>query len=69
MNPRRLVCLGMLIVLILLPSCGSQQGTPEPTSLSPTASPQVPVGFTEEGMPYRGNPDAPVTLYEHSEFQ
>jgi hypothetical protein len=30
---------------------------------------EVPMGFTEEGLPYRGHPDAPVTLEEHSEFQ
>ena len=29
----------------------------------------LPTGFTEEGSPYRGNPDAPVTLTEYSEFQ
>ena len=29
----------------------------------------VSVGFTEDGVPYRGNPNAPVTLMEHSDFQ
>ncbi len=34
-----------------------------------SASGEVPMGFTEEGSPYRGNPDATVTLVEYSEFQ
>ncbi|MFQ5398370.1 MAG: thioredoxin domain-containing protein [Anaerolineae bacterium] len=29
----------------------------------------VPVGFTEDGRPYRGNPDAPVVIEEFSDFQ
>jgi len=58
--------------------------TAKPTPLPPTDTPapmatsvptpatsegEVPVGFTEDGLPYRGNPNAPVTLAEHSEFQ
>ncbi len=29
----------------------------------------IPVGFTSEGYPFRGSPDAPVTMYEYSDFQ
>ncbi len=29
----------------------------------------IPVGFTKEGYPYRGNPDAPITMYEYSDYQ
>ncbi len=29
----------------------------------------LPVGFTKEGYPYRGNPDAPITMYEYSDYQ
>jgi protein-disulfide isomerase len=29
----------------------------------------IPVGFTSEGRPYRGNPEAPVLLEEFSDFQ
>ena len=29
----------------------------------------IPVGFTAEGRPYRGNPDAPVTMETFSDFQ
>jgi hypothetical protein len=48
--------------------------TPAPTATTEVLIPsisgeKVPMGFTEEGLPYRGYPDAPVTLEEHSEFQ
>lgn len=29
----------------------------------------IPVGFTAEGYPYRGAPDAPITMYEFSDYQ
>lgn len=29
----------------------------------------IPVGFTHEGFPYRGSPDAPIVMYEYSDFQ
>lgn len=29
----------------------------------------IPVGFTAEGYPYRGSLDAPVVMYEYSDFQ
>lgn len=29
----------------------------------------IPVGFTREGFPYRGEPDAPIVMYEYSDFQ
>ncbi len=29
----------------------------------------IPVGFTEEGYPYRGSLDAPITVYEFSDYQ
>ena len=45
-------------------------GTPMPTATTVAPSEvAVLMGFTEEGVPYRGNPNAPVTLVEHSEFQ
>jgi protein-disulfide isomerase len=33
-----------------------------------SSGPSVPVGFTEEGYPYRGSPDAAVTLVEYSDY-
>ena len=29
----------------------------------------VPVGFTEEGYPYRGDPNAAITIYEYSDYE
>ena len=29
----------------------------------------IPVGYTEEGYVFRGNPDAPITMYEYSDYQ
>jgi protein-disulfide isomerase len=45
--------------------------TPVPSKTEgPAASEgEMPMGFTEEGAPYRGNPNAPVTLVEYFEFQ
>lgn len=28
----------------------------------------LPVGFTEDGLPYRGDPDAPIVMLEYSDF-
>lgn len=73
-----------LIVASCAPA-SAPEPTAKPTPLPPTDTPaptvttevptpatsegEVPMGFTEDGLPYRGNPDAPVTLSEHSEFQ
>ena len=49
--------------------------TPKPAATSEVLIPSiggsggVSTGFTEEGSPYRGNPDAPVTLLEYTDFQ
>jgi hypothetical protein len=74
MNPKRFLYPGLLIAALIVAACGPEAtptplpptDTPEPTAVSEG---EVPMGFTEEGAPYRGNPNAPVTLLEYSEFQ
>jgi hypothetical protein len=57
---RRFIHLGLL--LAVLAAC-SPKATPEPTPQ------KLQMGFTAEGWPYRGNPDAAVTIWEFFEFQ
>ncbi len=74
---RRFVGLGLL--LAVLAACSPRttpQATRAPTAtqVQPTATPRpadqkLQMGFTAEGWPYRGNPNAAVTLWEFSEFQ
>ena len=84
MNLKRFLYVGLLIAAMIVSAC-SPKATPEPTATPPpptdtpattevlipsiSGSGEAPMGFTEEGLPYWGHPDAPVTLVEHSEFQ
>ena len=57
------------------PTAASTPAEVAPTAPAATESSEqemldgIPVGFTAEGYPYRGNPDAPVTVYEYSDYQ
>jgi hypothetical protein len=68
MNPKRFLYPGLLIAALMVAAC-SPKATPTPLPPTDTPAPEESMGFTEEGAPYRGNPDAPVTLMEYSEFQ
>ena len=64
--------IGAVIVVVYVKV--TREPTPAPTATVEAApfvpvEGEVPMGFTEDGSPYRGDPDAPVVLQEHSEFQ
>jgi protein-disulfide isomerase len=68
--------------IIQPPAAAVGQATPPPAVEAPeepAEAPPVPVGqethqgapvgFTEEGYPYRGDPNAPITVHEFSDYQ
>jgi hypothetical protein len=72
---RQLISLGLLLAVVS--ACSPKPATqaaptatlPLPTSTPEPANQDVEMGFTAEGWPYRGNPNATVTLWEFSDFQ
>lgn len=68
----------MFISLLVITGCRSSEENPNsngPTAIQPNSTSQetslfddIPVGFTEEGYPYRGANDAPITVYEFSDY-
>jgi len=81
MKLRHALYIGLLIAILVVAGCTSPNPTAAPGTVSPADTPAtaaatvapdaggVAMGFTEDGLPYRGDPDAPVTLYEYSDFQ
>ncbi len=81
MHFKRLIWPGLLVALLALAAC-RPASTPQPTAsvtqppatataeapTSTVAAGEVPVGLTEDGAPYRGDPNASVTLLEFSEY-
>ena len=74
MKSRHALYVVLLLALSLAVACG-EPTSQEPTAPAATDTPEratpegeVPMGFTPEGSAYRGDPDAPVTIYEFSDF-
>ncbi len=75
----------LLAVVLLLTACGSgaslqygsepaDSGSTQETTVTSdgpavTDADGIEIGFTNDGHPYRGNPDAPVVIEEYSDFQ
>jgi curli biogenesis system outer membrane secretion channel CsgG len=78
--PRRFLKIGLLLTVLALAACSQNaaapptatRAAPTRTAVPPTATPVVgaaTMGFTAEGLPFKGNANSPVTLWEFSEFQ
>ena len=68
----------LLAILLLAAGCTTDADgnivapvvAPAPESGSqPAMHRGVPVGFTEEGYPFRGDPNAAITIYEYSDYE
>ncbi len=66
------------VVTATVPSTTTTQpaaSNPPTVTLHPSTKPStetykdIPVGFTDDGLPYRGEPQAPLTMIEYSDFQ
>ena len=83
MKPRHALYVVLLLALSLAMACSTpvsqeptvpaESDTPVATASTEESTPEppageVPMGFTPEGSAYRGDPDAPVTVYEFSDF-
>ena len=59
------VAVAVIVVVVLIAISGSKSA--EPVELAPLRD-DVETGTTEEGFPYRGPVDAPVTVVEYSDY-
>jgi len=77
MKQRHSWLLGLLVLALVLAACGPDMATPtaapEPTSggeeLQATAPPAVDYPVDGDDWHVLGEPDAPVTMIEYSDFQ
>lgn len=60
------VAIGGVIALAVMVTRGRAQLPPASISVTPLT---VPSGLTEDGLYYKGQPDAPVTVKEYADFQ
>lgn len=77
---KRLLTL-LVLAAVSLAACSQNTTAPSATTKPPAATytlvqptatadkGKLPTGFTEEGFPFKGNANSPVTLWEFSEFQ
>ena len=74
LTPRRFIPALLAAALLLIAGCTADGYMVSP-AVAPASAPQpavhrgVPVGFTAEGYPYRGDPDAAITIYEYSDYE
>ncbi|RMF29494.1 MAG: DsbA family protein [Chloroflexi bacterium] len=65
---QRITLIGIAVVVALLITGGLiLLGTGRSSNTADLSS-DVPTGFTDEGFPYRGSPDAPVKIIEFSDY-
>lgn len=51
------------------PAATADESAPTTPDVTTGVHKGVPVGFTAEGFPFRGEPDAPITIREYSDFE
>ncbi|MDE0464158.1 MAG: DsbA family protein, partial [Caldilineaceae bacterium] len=71
-----LACLVLLLLLIAACTTDAEGNIVAPVvapapvdGTQPAMHRGVPVGFTAEGHPFRGDPNAPITIYEYSDYE